>query len=109
MIYELAISLVIIVITVHYLPSFGCILVLLITMVGSTTLPSIIIILFVSFGFCMIIVSPCAGIPIDKIALMDQETHNYVGEKLLELTLMELFFSVSCRHALSISQTNTCV
>lgn len=32
-----------------------------------------------------------AGIPIDKVALLDQETRNYVGKKLLELTLMELF------------------
>lgn len=31
------------------------------------------------------------GIPIDKVALLDQETRNYVGTKLLELTLMELF------------------
>ncbi|KAK2993071.1 hypothetical protein RJ640_025726 [Escallonia rubra] len=31
------------------------------------------------------------GIPIDKVALLDQETRNYVGEKLLRLTLMELF------------------
>ncbi|GFP93642.1 aarf domain-containing protein kinase 4 [Phtheirospermum japonicum] len=31
------------------------------------------------------------GVPIDKVALMDQETRNYVGKKLLELTLMELF------------------
>lgn len=31
------------------------------------------------------------GIPIDKVALLDQETRNHVGKKLLELTLMELF------------------
>lgn len=31
------------------------------------------------------------GIPIDKVALLDQETRNYVGKKLLELTLRELF------------------
>ncbi|XP_055817993.1 protein ABC transporter 1, mitochondrial [Solanum dulcamara] len=31
------------------------------------------------------------GIPIDKVALLDQETRNYVGRKLLKLTLMELF------------------
>ncbi|KAK9076524.1 hypothetical protein SSX86_004858 [Deinandra increscens subsp. villosa] len=31
------------------------------------------------------------GIPIDKVALLDQETRSYVGKKLLELTLMELF------------------
>lgn len=31
------------------------------------------------------------GIPIDKVALLDQETRNYVGRKLLELTLIELF------------------
>ncbi|GAV74682.1 ABC1 domain-containing protein [Cephalotus follicularis] len=32
-----------------------------------------------------------SGIPIDKVALLDQETRNYVGKKLLELTLKELF------------------
>lgn len=32
-----------------------------------------------------------SGIPIDKVALLDQETRNYVGRKLLELTLRELF------------------
>jgi aarF domain-containing kinase len=31
------------------------------------------------------------GVPVDKVALLDQETRNYVGRKLLELTLMELF------------------
>ncbi|XP_073100688.1 protein ABC transporter 1, mitochondrial isoform X2 [Elaeis guineensis] len=31
------------------------------------------------------------GIPIDKVALLSQETRNYVGKKLLELTLKELF------------------
>lgn len=31
------------------------------------------------------------GIPIDKVARLTQETRNYVGKKLLELTLMELF------------------
>ncbi|XP_074292852.1 protein ABC transporter 1, mitochondrial-like [Silene latifolia] len=31
------------------------------------------------------------GIPVDKVASLDQETRNYVGKKLLELTLMELF------------------
>ncbi|XP_062084911.1 protein ABC transporter 1, mitochondrial [Humulus lupulus] len=31
------------------------------------------------------------GIPIDKVALLSQETRNYVGKKLLELTLIELF------------------
>uniref|UniRef100_A0A803NQ41 ABC1 atypical kinase-like domain-containing protein n=1 Tax=Cannabis sativa TaxID=3483 RepID=A0A803NQ41_CANSA len=31
------------------------------------------------------------GIPIDKVALLSQETRNYVGKRLLELTLMELF------------------
>ncbi|XP_061354048.1 protein ABC transporter 1, mitochondrial [Gastrolobium bilobum] len=31
------------------------------------------------------------GIPIDKVALLDQETRNYIGNKLLELTLLELF------------------
>ncbi|OAY70114.1 AarF domain-containing protein kinase 4, partial [Ananas comosus] len=30
-------------------------------------------------------------IPIDKVALLDQETRNFVGRKLLELTLKELF------------------
>ncbi|KAJ6729704.1 hypothetical protein OIU85_020596 [Salix viminalis] len=32
-----------------------------------------------------------SGIPIDKVTLLNQETRNYVGRKLLELTLMELF------------------
>ncbi|XP_057964150.1 protein ABC transporter 1, mitochondrial isoform X2 [Malania oleifera] len=32
-----------------------------------------------------------SGIPIDKVALLSQETRDYVGKKLLELTLMELF------------------
>ncbi|KAL5792076.1 hypothetical protein ACOSP7_000670 [Xanthoceras sorbifolium] len=32
-----------------------------------------------------------SGIPIDKVARLNQETCNYVGKKLLELTLMELF------------------
>lgn len=32
-----------------------------------------------------------SGIPIDKVAQLSQETRNYVGKKLLELTLMELF------------------
>ncbi|TYI00244.1 hypothetical protein ES332_A11G119700v1 [Gossypium tomentosum] len=32
-----------------------------------------------------------SGVPIDKVALLDQGTRNYVGRKLLELTLMELF------------------
>ncbi|KAF7153406.1 hypothetical protein RHSIM_Rhsim01G0293700 [Rhododendron simsii] len=31
------------------------------------------------------------GIPIDKVARLTQATRNYVGKKLLELTLMELF------------------
>ncbi|XP_057424478.1 protein ABC transporter 1, mitochondrial [Lotus japonicus] len=31
------------------------------------------------------------GVPIDKVALLDQETRNYIGKKLLELTLSELF------------------
>ncbi|KAE9618874.1 putative cadmium-transporting ATPase [Lupinus albus] len=31
------------------------------------------------------------GITIDKVALLDQETRNYIGKKLLELTLLELF------------------
>lgn len=31
------------------------------------------------------------GIPIDKVALLNQDTRNYVGTKLLEITLMELF------------------
>ncbi|KAL0436058.1 UNVERIFIED_CONTAM: protein ABC transporter 1, mitochondrial [Sesamum radiatum] len=30
------------------------------------------------------------GVPIDKVALLDQETRDYVGKKLLELTLMEV-------------------
>lgn len=32
-----------------------------------------------------------SGIPIDKVASLNQETRNYVGRKLLELTLLELF------------------
>ncbi|XP_010542830.1 PREDICTED: protein ABC transporter 1, mitochondrial [Tarenaya hassleriana] len=32
-----------------------------------------------------------SGIPIDKVALLDQKTRDYVGAKLLELTLKELF------------------
>ncbi|KAL8153485.1 LOW QUALITY PROTEIN: hypothetical protein V2J09_011245 [Rumex salicifolius] len=32
-----------------------------------------------------------SGVPIDKVKVLDQETRNYVGKKLLELTLMELF------------------
>lgn len=32
-----------------------------------------------------------SGIPIDKVASLSQETRNYVGRKMLELTLMELF------------------
>ncbi|XP_042475953.1 protein ABC transporter 1, mitochondrial [Macadamia integrifolia] len=32
-----------------------------------------------------------SGVPIDKVALLSQETRNYVGKKLLNLTLMELF------------------
>ena len=46
------------------------------------------------------------GIPIDKVALLNHKTRNYVGTKLLELTLRELFvfrfmqagfpFSFSC-------------
>uniref|UniRef100_J3KZA4 ABC1 atypical kinase-like domain-containing protein n=1 Tax=Oryza brachyantha TaxID=4533 RepID=J3KZA4_ORYBR len=31
------------------------------------------------------------GFPIDKVAMLDQETRNYVGCKLLELTIKELF------------------
>ncbi|XP_062209489.1 protein ABC transporter 1, mitochondrial-like isoform X2 [Phragmites australis] len=31
------------------------------------------------------------GVPIDKVALLSQETRNYVGCKLLELTIKELF------------------
>uniref|UniRef100_A0A5B6Z8B5 Putative aarF domain-containing protein kinase 4 n=1 Tax=Davidia involucrata TaxID=16924 RepID=A0A5B6Z8B5_DAVIN len=31
------------------------------------------------------------GIPVDEVALLNQETRDYVGKKLLELTLMELF------------------
>ena len=36
-------------------------------------------------------ISLFTGIPIDKVASMDQQTRNYVGKKFLELTLMELF------------------
>lgn len=32
-----------------------------------------------------------AGVPIDKVAHLNQETRDYVGKKLLELTLKELF------------------
>ncbi|XP_050209134.1 protein ABC transporter 1, mitochondrial-like [Mercurialis annua] len=32
-----------------------------------------------------------SGILIDKVALLNQETRNYVGTKLLDFTLMELF------------------
>ncbi|KAK8967337.1 hypothetical protein KSP40_PGU005406 [Platanthera guangdongensis] len=32
-----------------------------------------------------------SGVPIDKVALLSQETRNYVGRKLLELTMKELF------------------
>ncbi|KAI0510883.1 hypothetical protein KFK09_011493 [Dendrobium nobile] len=32
-----------------------------------------------------------SGVPIDKVALLSQETRNYVGTKLLQLTLKELF------------------
>lgn len=32
-----------------------------------------------------------SGIPIDRVASLNQETRNYVGRKLLEITLMELF------------------
>ncbi|PPD81020.1 hypothetical protein GOBAR_DD22046 [Gossypium barbadense] len=32
-----------------------------------------------------------SGVPIDKVALLDQGTRNYVGRNLLELALMELF------------------
>ncbi|KAE8699651.1 protein notum-like protein [Hibiscus syriacus] len=32
-----------------------------------------------------------SGVPIDQVALLDQGTCNYVGRKLLQLTLMELF------------------
>uniref|UniRef100_A0A1D1YJG4 Chaperone activity of bc1 complex-like, mitochondrial n=1 Tax=Anthurium amnicola TaxID=1678845 RepID=A0A1D1YJG4_9ARAE len=32
-----------------------------------------------------------SGMPVDKVALLNQEIRNYVGKKLLELTLKELF------------------
>lgn len=32
-----------------------------------------------------------SGVPIDKVALLSQDTRNYVGRKLLELTMKELF------------------
>lgn len=35
--------------------------------------------------------SDLLGVPIDKVALLNQETRDYVGKKLLELTLKELF------------------
>ncbi|RDX73850.1 Protein ABC transporter 1, mitochondrial, partial [Mucuna pruriens] len=47
------------------------------------------------------------GIPIDKVALLDQKTRNYIGKKLLELTLMELFvfqFMQACYSALISNQ-----
>lgn len=34
---------------------------------------------------------PVSGIPLDKVAMLDQETRNFVGKKLLQLTLLELF------------------
>lgn len=37
------------------------------------------------------LISSVTGIPIDKVALLDQKTRNYIGKKLLELTLNELF------------------
>lgn len=47
--------------------------------------------------------SLAAGITIDKVASLDQETRNHIGKKLLELTLMELFvfrFMQACYFAL---------
>lgn len=49
--------------------------------------------------------SLATGITIDKVALLDQETRNYIGKKLLELTLMELFvfrFMQACYSALGL-------
>ncbi|KAF9687993.1 hypothetical protein SADUNF_Sadunf02G0150900 [Salix dunnii] len=37
-----------------------------------------------------------SGIPIDKVALLNKETRNYVGRKLLELTLMEFHLYLCC-------------
>lgn len=53
-------------------------------------------ILTFSFDFFFIYNSwcPCCifvGIPIDKVAALNQNTRDYVGTKLLELTLKELF------------------
>lgn len=55
--------------------------------------------------------SLATGIPIDKVALLDQETRNYIGRKLLELTLMELFvfqFMQACYSTLCLYMC-TCV
>lgn len=45
---------------------------------------------FVDMSFNIIFLF-LAGIPVDKVALLNQETRDYVGRKLLELTLKELF------------------
>lgn len=50
----------------------------------------------VSFFFLIYKYSWClcwifVGIPIDKVAALNQDTRDYVGKKLLELTLKELF------------------
>lgn len=53
--------------------------------------------LYLSCGFCVVCYIKVfhllffTGITIDKVALLDQETRNYVGRKLLYLTLRELF------------------
>ncbi|TKY52390.1 AarF domain-containing protein kinase 4 [Spatholobus suberectus] len=46
------------------------------------------------------------GIPIDKVALLDQETRNYIGKKFLELTLMELFVFQFMQAWCSLMQTD---
>lgn len=53
-------------------------------------------ILIFSFDFLIYKYSWClccifVGIPIDKVAALNQNTRDYVGTKLLELTLKELF------------------
>ncbi|KAF4371754.1 hypothetical protein G4B88_030858 [Cannabis sativa] len=47
------------------------------------------------------------GIPIDKVALLSQETRNYVGKRLLELTLMELFTDPNWSNFLYDEETKT--
>lgn len=44
--------------------------------------------------------------PVDKVALLDQEARDYVGRKLLELTLKELFVFRFMQVGLSKCETN---